>query len=89
LLYENPENRITVGIYTVAGNSFRADKPRLWSQGQVADLGSLPGFDLHPDGKRFVLVTAAENTKEAGPQKVTLILNFSEELRRRVPSGKK
>lgn len=77
-----------VSSYTVAGNSFRPDKPRLWEEVQIAE-SIVPSFDLHPDGKRFAVVTAPESPKESGSQKVTVILNFSEELRRRVLSGKK
>jgi hypothetical protein len=29
--YETPDNRIMVSAYTAKGDSFAADKPRLWS----------------------------------------------------------
>jgi hypothetical protein len=44
-------------------------------------------FDLAPDGKRFIVVQT-EAPEQKGPQKVTLLLNFFDELRRRAPIGK-
>ena len=45
--------------------------------------------DLMPDGKRFValLLPSAANSVEQ-PTHVTFLLNFSDELGRRVPTGK-
>ncbi len=89
LFYRSADNRIMVATYRVVGNSFLADKPRVWSETQVEHRGPSPTFDLHPDGKRFVVLKAAEGEKEPGIQKAILVLNFSEELRRRVPTNNK
>jgi hypothetical protein len=56
-------------------------KPRLWVAKK--DLGY--AFDLAPDGKGFALVQA-EKPEEKGPQQVTFLLNFFDELRRRAPA---
>jgi len=45
-------------------------------------------FDLAPDGKRFV-VLQREEPEQKGPQHVTFLLNFFDELRRRAPLGRK
>jgi hypothetical protein len=75
--------------YSVFGESFHADKPRLWSPGQFTDLGVFPNFDVHPDSKRFAVLKAPEaESQNAGQNKVNFIFNFFEELRRKVPSGK-
>jgi Tol biopolymer transport system component len=83
-----PDSRIMVVTYSVSGDSFHADKPRLWSPGQFTDLGVFPNFDVHPDGKRFAVLKApGAEGQNAGQNKVNFIFNFFEELRRKVPSG--
>jgi len=75
--------------YTASGDSFRADKPQLWSPGQFTDRGlGVYNFDLHPDGKRFAVLKAPGTGQIAAVNKVSFIFNFFDELRRRVPSGK-
>jgi hypothetical protein len=69
--------------YTTNGDAFVASKPRLWANKK--DLGFL--FDLAPDGKRFAVVET-EAPEHKGPQQVTFLLNFFDELRRRAPEGR-
>jgi len=76
--------QIWVASYAVQGDSFRAEKPRAWSPGRVP----VRGFDLHPDGKRFAVVKAAEET-EIRRDKVVFITNFFDELRRIAPPAKR
>jgi hypothetical protein len=46
-------------------------------------------LDVSPDGKRFAVIPRAESTGEQkGSVHVTVLLNFFDELRRRVPTGK-
>jgi hypothetical protein len=45
-------------------------------------------FDLHPDGKRFAVLKAPGTGDTAAVNKVTVIFNFFDELRRKVPPGK-
>jgi hypothetical protein len=92
LFYETPDNRIMVAAYTAKADSFAPDKPRLWSNTQILDPG--PGaqwsLDLAPDGKRFAVFPRPEATGEQkGSVHVTVLLNFFDELRRRVPPGGK
>jgi serine/threonine-protein kinase len=89
LFYETADNRIMVVDYTVSGDSFVPGKPRLWSDKQIFYPGSV-NLALAPDGKRFAVPALPE---AAGPEKgsvhVTFLLNFLDELRRRVPADKK
>jgi len=76
-----------VAKYTLEGNSFRAEKLRLWSEAPftpTGPAGTIPNrdFDLHPDGQRFVLAKAGESERETRPDKITFVLNFFDELRR-------
>ena len=84
LLYLAPDGRIMIVPYTVVGEAFQAEKPRVWSETpiQVRPL-SAATFDLHPDGKRVVMAPVTQAT--AGPTHVTLMFNFFDELRRVAP----
>lgn len=76
-----------VADYTVKGDSFVADKPRLWSEKQIGR--GIFNVDLAPDGKRIVAVMPVETAEGQKAQSQVIILeNFSEELRRKVPIGK-
>ena len=85
LFYRTPDSRIMVVTYSVEGDSLRAGRPRLWSEGQFTHIGAR-NFDLHPDGKRFAVLKAAENSEQTGPTQVTLVLNWFDEVRRRLAS---
>jgi serine/threonine-protein kinase len=85
LFYLN-DNRIMVVEYTASGESFSAGKPRIWSEtlvrGGVLDF---PMLDLAPDGKRFVVFPKPVVPQEKGSFHVTFLLNFVDELQRRLP----
>ena len=68
-----------VAAYSVAGDSFSPARPRVWNDTRV------DAYDLMPDGKRVVMIPAAEQ-KEA--THATFLLNFMDDLRRRLPVGK-
>jgi hypothetical protein len=84
LLYRSGD-QIMVVSYTVKGDTFVAEKPRVW----IAKLGGVE-WDLAPDGKRVAVMTAVD-TPEAPKQEheVVFLENFFDELRRRVPVGAK
>ena len=71
--------------YTVEGDSFRPGRPRLWSDKQLFYTGT-SNLDLAPDGKRFVVFRLPESAPGAkGSVHVTMLLNFFDELKRRIP----
>ena len=83
LFYLAPDRRIMVVSYTAEGNSFVADKPRLWSETRV----TTSALALAPDGKRFAVVKETDETdRQEAPTHVTVLLNFFDELKRRVPA---
>jgi serine/threonine-protein kinase len=82
------DSRIIVVSYAASGDSFRAEKPRLWSPGQFTSRGFFLNFDLHPDGKRVAVTKAPGSENQPVIGKVSFIFNFFEELRRKVPVGK-
>jgi serine/threonine-protein kinase len=79
LLYRRGDQIMAVG-YTVKGDAFVADKPRVW----IAKLGG-DNWDLAPDGKRVAVLTPVETDAPKADHTVVLLLNFADELRRRVP----
>jgi serine/threonine-protein kinase len=90
LFYSNlSHDQIMVANYTASGDTFRAEKPRLWSAGQIATNGGQRTYDLAPDGKRFVVLKKLSEGVAAPPiDKVTFVFNFFDELRAKVPAGK-
>jgi eukaryotic-like serine/threonine-protein kinase len=87
LFYVGPDRRVQVAAHSVTGDSFVAEKPRFWSEKQMADIGFFPGFDVAPDGKRVLALFAAEGAK---PETILhVLLNVDSELRRRVPAHRK
>jgi serine/threonine-protein kinase len=88
LFFETLDNRIMVATYTVKSDSFSADKARLWSVSRLAGAVNVAAnVDLAPDGKRIVALMPSREEQEA-PNHVVFLLNFFDELRRRVPTDK-
>jgi Tol biopolymer transport system component len=89
LFYRTEDQRIMVANYTAKGESFVADKPRVWSEKRLANVGLAMNFDLAPDGKSFVVLMPAESPEPRETQNhVTLVVNFLDEVRRRMAAGK-
>jgi hypothetical protein len=85
LFFESLDDRIMVAGYTVQGDSFVPDKPRLWSEKPLANTVSFSkNFDLAPDGKRIVAVMPAEGGESQ--HHVVFLENLFDELRRRAPA---
>ena len=87
IFFRNSEDRLMSASYTIKGDAFVANKPRLWSNTMLTY--GIPGarhYDLAPDGRRFVAVLPKAG--EGLDNHVTFLMNFFDELRRRVPSGK-
>jgi serine/threonine-protein kinase len=86
LFYKGPDNRIMAVAYTANAGSFAAAKPRPWSNAQISGE-----FDVMPDGKRFVVAGwpgADSASQPIGSVHVTFLLNFFDEVQRRIPKGK-
>ena len=85
LFYGTPDRQIMVASYSVEGDSFRADKPRLWSEARNMQRRQR-SFDLHPDGERFALAAVPETPTATKQDKLVFIFNFFDELRRIAPA---
>ena len=85
LFFISPPNGVLMAAsYQVRGDSFAAEKPRVWFGKPIPTFGPTMSYDPAPDGKRIVALTPAD-TPEEPHGRVTFLLNFFDELRRRVP----
>ena len=76
------DQKIMVATYSATGDTFRADKPRVWSETTVTD------FDLHPDGKRVAVLKAPESQSSSESGQLVFISNFFNELQRLAPASR-
>jgi serine/threonine-protein kinase len=91
LFFESLDYHILAASYVVKGDSFVADKPRMWSEKHIGGaVNSSRNLDLAPDGKRIVAFMPAGEDKGApvSQNHVVFLENFFDELRRRAPVGK-
>ena len=85
LFYVTLDNRVMTAAYSANGDSFAAQKPRPWSNKELVDTVGHWNLDLAPDGKRFVIAARADSADASkGSVHVTFLLNFFDEVRRRV-----
>jgi len=77
LFYRAEDQRIMVVNYTVRGDSFVPEKPRVWFGKQLVNIGLAANLDLAPDGKRFiVLVPADAGVRRLAPGHMMLVTDF-------------
>ena len=86
LFFETLDNQVMVAAYAVNGDSFEADKPRIWSEKRLGTSGGRKNVDLAPDGKRVVTLMPVETTEgQKAQSQVTFLENFVDDVRRKVP----
>jgi hypothetical protein len=83
LIYQSGTQLMAVS-YTMKGDTFVQEKPHVW----IDKLGGTD-WDLAPDGNRVLVLTPVESAEGPKPEhEVVFLINFFDELRRRVPAGK-
>jgi serine/threonine-protein kinase len=89
---EEPPGTVMAASFSVQGDTFRSERPRRWAAGQATlvalSSGSGVRWDLHPDGERVVGVVGTRPGPATAPvrrNRVVLVLNFFDELRRLAP----
>ena len=67
-----------------------ADKPRVCPEKQIGgSRNNVKNIDVAPDGKRIVALMPVETAEAQKAQNQgAFLMNFSDELRRKVPVGK-
>jgi serine/threonine-protein kinase len=89
LFYEGvTDNRIMVVSYSANGDTFEAEKPRAWSNTRILEPNNIFwNMDMSPDGKRFAVFPRPEAGEQKGSVHVTVVLNFVDEIKRKMPAG--
>jgi len=84
LFYRNGDRMMVVDVTTQP--TFAAGSPKVLFEGQYWTPGpqSLAQYDVSPDGQRFLMIQPVE--REGGPGQIHVVLNWFEELKRRVPA---
>jgi serine/threonine-protein kinase len=85
LFYRSGDKMMAVDIATQPG--FAAGKPRMLFEGQYEGAGPVANYDISPDGQRFLMIKT--NEQESAPTQINVALNWFEELKKKVPTGKK
>jgi serine/threonine-protein kinase len=86
LFYRSGNKMMTVGIATQG--TFSAGKPKVLFEGPYTPTPrSFQDYDVSPDGQRFLMLKPAEHAQT--PTHINVVLNWFEELKQKVPTGKK
>ena len=83
--YLSVDKRIMEVGYAERGNSFAPETPRPWSDKPIP----FASCTLSSNGDRAIIVVPVNPGTERRDLHVTFLLNFFDELRRRVPVGSK
>jgi serine/threonine-protein kinase len=83
IVFAQNDQLLAVDVST-SGGALTVGKARLWAEGRVAFRGPTRMFDLHPDGNRVILAPSPSprDIDAMRLDKMVLVLNFFEELRR-------
>jgi serine/threonine-protein kinase len=85
LFYTTERQEILRVRYTIHNGTFAPGQPELWTERRFADTGVIAGVDLAANGKRFVALMPAELAgRQQSPNHVTILLNFFDEIQRRL-----
>jgi serine/threonine-protein kinase len=83
LYYRGPKSLMVAS--TPLGPGFAPGRPRaLFPLEGLRFSGNSPAYDIHPDGKRFAMVTQGDPPPPR-PEQVNVVFNWFDELERRVP----
>ena len=88
LFYRSGKKMMAVDITTKP--SFSGGTPKMLLEGeyQLLRTTSTPNYDVSPDGQRFLMLKTVEQAQTA-PTQINVVLNWFEELKQKVPTGKK
>jgi Tol biopolymer transport system component len=87
LFYRSGDKMMAVDIVTQPG--FTAGKPRTLFEGQYQPTAAtFPNYDVSLDGQRFLMLKPVDQA-QASPTQINVVLNWFEELKQKVPTGKK
>ena len=84
LFYRNERGDQMMVVDITTEPTFRAGAPRLLFEGNFElSSGTLPFYDISPDGQRFVMIKLEQQERA----QINVVQNWFEELKRLVPTG--
>jgi Tol biopolymer transport system component len=83
LFYRDGDKMMAVAAATTP--VFRADKPKLLFEGRYESPAIRSNYDVTADGQHFVMVKADE--QQSTNRQLNIVVNWADELRRRVPGS--
>jgi Tol biopolymer transport system component/predicted Ser/Thr protein kinase len=87
LFYRSGDKMMAVDISAQSG--FTVGKPRMLFEGRYLPTpATFPNYDVSPDGQRFLMLKPSESA-ESAPTQINIVQNWFEELKQKVPTGKK
>jgi Tol biopolymer transport system component len=88
LFFQDLEShRLMAAPYKTSGDSFVAASPNAWSDTRLLELGLHRSYDIDPNGNRLAVVHYMDGGAEwKRVTKLAFLLNFFDELRRRMPT---
>jgi Tol biopolymer transport system component len=89
-LFYRSGNKLMAVEITIQPN-FELGNPRMLFEGPyVPSAVPVSNYDVSPDGQRFLMLKPAEQDQaQSAPTQITVVQNWFEELKRRVPAGTK
>jgi Tol biopolymer transport system component len=86
LFFRSGAKMMVVDITSQPG--FSAGKPRMLFEGPYLSLqATIPSYDISPIGRRFLMLKASEQSQAI--TQIDIVQNWFEELKQKVPTGKK
>jgi Tol biopolymer transport system component len=90
LFYRNGEEVMAVPVMT--DRAFNFESPKILFRGTYIQASFILGtlelspWDIHPDGKRFLMIKAAGTSSAEGPRRIRVVVNWFEELKQHFPA---
>jgi hypothetical protein len=88
LFYRTEDGQVMVARYSANGDTFVSDPPKKFSDRKLAPLQQNGTYDVAPDGRIVGLFPAEDEGANRAQSHVTFLINFADEIRRRVGTGK-
>jgi eukaryotic-like serine/threonine-protein kinase len=89
LFYLSEDDMAVTAVAVNTGEVFSAEIPKkLFSRSPYLNSGPGVPWDIHPDGKRFLMMKHPDSAASAGGQwrRIHVVLNWFEELKQKVPT---
>jgi hypothetical protein len=83
LFYLDRDNRLVAVDVKIGDGAFEYGAPHTLFQSAITDVAPFYFYDVAPDAQRFIMIVPTDNARLDQP--ITVVLNWFEELKTRVP----